>query len=399
MGRIRHPSIDEPSSLAQPAASLPRRARRGRDAGFALAVLAIGVLTVFALSRGGDTLQQTPVRTSGPAAFTTAARTPRPGAVQPAAVQIYPMPAPQVDLMQPTVDRHGQVWFGEMGTNRLGRLDPSTGHVDAWTPPGGQYGIMDVAVAPEGSVWFTEQSANFIGRFDPSSAQFRTFPLEVRNGHPAAPQNLVFDAQGQLWFTEVTLGAIGQLNPTTGAIHAWPIPPTTPGSPTYPYALALERDGTVWFSELAGGTLGKLDPASGHIQLYRAPSTDAEIFSLAAAPDGTLWFSELQYGRLGSLDPRTGAIRERGVPTVVSTTPNLYDVGVTPDGDVWAASMGQNAIARYVPATDTFTLFQLPDPQTQPYGLSIDSSGRVWFTADRDPINYVGMLDPSAPSH
>jgi virginiamycin B lyase len=395
MDRVRYPSIDEPFTPAASGNRPPLRERRGRDAGFALAVLAIGVLTVFVLTRGGAAVQPIPAAVGVP----TRTAASQSGGVIPAPLHMYAMPGPHLDLMQPALDRYGHVWFGEMGTNRLGRLDPRTGHVDDWTPPGGQYGIMDIAVAPDGSIWFTEQSANYVGRFNPQTEQFQTFPLAVRGGHTAAPQDLAFDTRGHLWFTEVTLGAIGQLDPVTGAIRTWPIPPVAPGRPTYPYALALEPDGTVWFSELAGGTLGQLDPANGNVRLFRTPSGDAQIFSLAVGPDSTLWFSELQYGKLGSLDPRTGAIHEYGIPTAVSPTPNLYDVGVAPDGTVWAASMGQNAIARYIPATGIFTLFELPDPQSQPYGLTVDSAGRIWFTADRDPINYVGMLDPSAASH
>jgi virginiamycin B lyase len=151
----------------------------------------------------------------------------------------------------------------------------------------------------------------------------------------------------------------------------------------------------VWFSELTDGTLGRLDPATGHIQLYQVPTRDAQLFSLTAAPDGSLWFSELQYGRIGRLDPASGAIQEFTVPATFSTTPNVYDLAVTHDGTVWVAAMGQNAIARFVPAIKTFTLYTLPDANSLPYGLVLDDAGRVWFTAERSPTNYVGLLDPS----
>jgi virginiamycin B lyase len=392
MGRVRYPSVDESVPTERDVSPDVRVSRRRADVAFAAVLLTLAALTVFVLARAGDALTAPHTTTARRQSPTATAPSQRQGGVVNAPVRIFPMPDANADLMQPAVDASGHVWFGQMGTNRLGRLDSQTGQVSSWAPPGGQYGIMDVAVAADGMIWFTEQSANYIGRFDPTTSAFKTYPLTVQNGHAAAPQDLRIDRDGRIWFTEVTLGAIGRLDPATGAIKEWPVPPAAAGSAVYPYGLALAGDGTVWFSELSGGTLGHLDPATGHVRLYHTPTTDAEIFSLAMAPDGRLWFSELQYGKLGVLDPRTETIRELPVPTPRGTTPNLYDVAVAPDGTVWAASMGQNAIVRYVPSTSVFTLFALPDAQSLPYGLTIDREGHVWFTADRAPTNYVATL-------
>src|SRR5579875_3765183 len=38
----------------------------------------------------------------------------------------YTMPHPQSDLMSPAIDAQGNIWFGEMGGNRLGMLNPKT---------------------------------------------------------------------------------------------------------------------------------------------------------------------------------------------------------------------------------------------------------------------------------
>ena len=70
--------------------------------------------------------------------------------------------------MLPAVDQQGNIWFGEMATNRIARLDPHTGTVTTWTPPGGEEGIMGIAIDALGNVWFAEQNANYIGRFDPA---------------------------------------------------------------------------------------------------------------------------------------------------------------------------------------------------------------------------------------
>ncbi len=375
----------------------PDHWRRPRgDATFALAILAIGVLTVFILSRGGTALN--PAASPRSSAVATPGKTtptqPSAAVVVPATVRAYLMPNENADLMLPAVDAQGNVWFGEMGTNKLGRLDPRTGAVTTWTPPGGQFGIMGIVAGPDGAIWFAEQAANYIGRFDPGTAQFRVFPLERSQGRPTAPQSVAFDTHGKLWFTGVTSGTIGRLDPNSGLTTTWRVPGGSASAPAYPFGLALTPDGGVWFAELAGGTLGRLDPTSGQFRLYHSPTRDAQVFSLAAAPDGRLWFSELQYGRLGVLDPRTGAVREIAIPGPVAPAQNIYQVAVAANGDVWVPSLGENALVRYTPSSGTFTIYTLSAERSQPYGLTLDAAGHVWFTADLDPKNFVGMLTP-----
>ncbi|HEV2238181.1 MAG TPA: hypothetical protein VGR57_16085 [Ktedonobacterales bacterium] len=353
-------------------------------------VLVLAVATVALLARAGDGLA-----TTAPAHLTASAGSPAasPGVTTiPARLRIYRMPNAGADLMQPAVGPDGRIWFGEMGTNQLAALDPATGAVVTWAPPHGQFGIMDVAVAPDGTVWFTEQASDYIGRFDPRRATFTTYPLAAARGHPAAPQDIAIDGNGTIWFTEVSSGMIGRLDPTTGKVKTYLVP-TDGSAAAYPFGVALDAHGAVWFSELTAGIVGRLDPATGAVRRYHAPTRDAQIFALALDPAGRVWFTELQYGRLGMLDPATGAVREIAVPAASGSARNLYGVVAARDGTIWAAAMGQNAIARYEPARNTFTMLALPDASSVPYGITQDAAGNVWFTADLDPINYVARIE------
>src|SRR5690348_16336757 len=69
-------------------------------------------------------------------------------------IRAFPMPKPQSGLMRPAVDSQGNIWFGEMTGNRLGRLNPHTGQVDEWTPPNADYGIMGIVVDAQDHIWF-----------------------------------------------------------------------------------------------------------------------------------------------------------------------------------------------------------------------------------------------------
>ena len=377
-----------------------------RDFWFLLGMVWLVVISAVALTAGGNALTaEHSTTTTGTRAATATATpaAPQPAAtaapsgnasVQPARERVYNLPPPVPGLMQPAVDAHGNVWFGEMSTNLLGRLDPRTGQVTTWQPPGGHNGIMQAVADAHGDIWFTEQVANYIGRFDPTTQRFRTYPLAQVNGHTSGPQDLAFDPSGVLWFTEVSVGRIGRLDPATGAVSAWDVPLPAAGTAAYPYSLAIGPDGTVWFGYLAGGAISRFDPPSQRFTLYHVHNAQAQLFAMALDASGRLWFTELEQDAIGVLDTRSGSVEEVAVPATLGGAGGLYDITVTRDGSVWFACSSANALVRYRPGGRDFAFFQLSTPASIPYGLAQDSAGRLWFTADDTSQNYVGMVQP-----
>jgi len=290
-----------------------------------------------------------------------------------------------VGLMQPAVDARGNVWVGEMNTNRLTRLNSQTGVVTSWTPPGAQYGIMTTAVDAQGNTWFAEQNANYIGRFDPRQQTFRLFPLGTWKGSPLGPQDLRFDSRGMLWFTAPEGGVIGRLDPRTGTMRVWPVPFS-------PSTLTITGSGLVWFG--ADGAIGTLDPASGQIILYDLPNPQVQVFSMATDSAGRLWFTEVLPGKLGMFDPTTGTLTELPVPALIGGPPALYELVIDHKEDVWFVDVGANTLVRYAPGEQTLTFFQLSLPGSAPFGLTLDPAGKLWFTAGGSPANYVGEMVP-----
>jgi virginiamycin B lyase len=257
---------------------------------------------------------------------------------------------------------------------------------------------MGVAVDAQGNVWYAEQVGNYIGRFNPQSQTFTTYPLPATNGKNATPQDIVFDAQGRLWFDETVAGRIGRLDPATGAIQTWPLPVGADATPAYPYGMALAVDGSVWYGSLGGGVVGRLDPATGQVTVHHLASAQTSVFSMASDAQGRIWFTELLDDTLGVINTTTGQIAELAVPATLGKPSSLYGVTVTPDGAVWFASAGANALVRYTPTTGAYTFFQLSAPNSVPYGLALDASNssggsvHLWFTADGQP-NYVGVMN------
>jgi streptogramin lyase len=360
--------------------------RLRRDALFALLVLQLAGGTVFALASGGAALQQ-----QGRAAGTT----PPPHThlvIGQARVIVDRVASGDAGLMQPAVDQRGNVWVGEMYANRFARFDSQSEAITTWLAPHGNDGIMDATVDAQGHPWFVEQDANYIARFDPAIHNFRIFPLGKVGGRPLGPQDLQFDQKGLLWFTASIGGRIGRLDPTTGRIQTWPVPAPAPGMAASPYSLAVTPGGQVWFGLLSGGAIGHFDPATGHVTLYHLADPQAQIFSMASDRHGRIWFTEMVPGKLGMFDPTTKKITEIPIPAFAGHPAALYGLVITPGGDIWFANSGANALVRYSPATATYTFYQLSTSYGGLYGVTLDASGRLWFTIDGNAANYIGEL-------
>jgi streptogramin lyase len=300
------------------------------------------------------------------------------------------MPTSDAGLMQPAVDAQGNIWVGEMETNKLARIDPTTGHVTEWTPPDGKYNIMQSVIDQQGNVWFTEQAANYIGRFDPTTQIFKIYPLDTAIGPRMAPQDLAFDTTGNLWFTLLG-GRIGRLNPATGAIQSWQVPVPQDAGRAYPFSLAI-TPGSVWFGYLSGGAVGKLDPATGKVTLLPLANHQAGIYAMTTDASGRIWFTEMQPAFLGSIDPKTGKVTELPVPHKAGDPSILYSLVATGDGSVWFASAGANAVVHYQASDNHFTFYTLPASQSIPFGMALGHNGAIWISGDGGADNYVARI-------
>ncbi len=305
--------------------------------------------------------------------------------VQTAQRHLYLFAPSNVGLMQPTVDAQGQVWVGEMHVNRLGLLNSRTGTVTSWQPPEGQYGIMTTTVDAQGETWFAEQNANYIGRFDPRRQTFRLFPLGTWQGSPLGPQDIHFDGQGLLWFTAAEAGVLGRLDPRTGVIRLWPVPSS-------PSTLTVTSTGQVWFG--ADGALGTLDPLTGQTTVYDLPNPQAQVFSMAIDTRGRLWFTEVLPGKLGMFDPTIDTLTELPVPALSGVPAALYALVIDHRSNVWFVDVGAHTLVRYSSGKQTLIFFQLSLPSSAPFGLTLDSAGKLWFTAGGSSANYVGEMVP-----
>jgi virginiamycin B lyase len=359
----------------------------------------LGVVIIFALSRaGGAQVEQTKVTQPGRSSTAVTGVPERAStisaSVRTAQVRMYSLSPSNAGVMLPAVDGQGNVWFGEMATNHLARLQPGSGAVTTWTPPNGESGIMGTAIDSRGNVWFTEQYANYIGRFDPIRRAFQTFSFGTRHDQRVGLQDLQFDATGKLWFTELMARRIGRLDPSKGTIQTWQVPTLSKDNPPYPFGLSLMHDGQVWFGTFTGGVVGHLDPIENRFTFHHLMNPHEQIYSMAADARDRIWFTELQFGKLGMIDTTTGEVSELNVPGTFGGPEDLHGIVTTPDGAIWFTSSGANALVRYSPSIANYTFFQLPLAGSDPFGLALDATGKLWFTAGGgQQADYIGEMN------
>jgi virginiamycin B lyase len=197
---------------------------------------------------------------------------------------------------------------------------------------------------------------------------------------PGGVNGVAVAADGSVWFTLRIDGAIGHLDPTDGSVDLTPLDPASE-----PAEITVGTDGSIWFTLQAGNAIGRSIPG-GDLVVYALPNDGSGPSGIAAGPDGSIWFTERFGNRLGRLSP-DGTLSEW-------STPNAGPAGITvaDDGTVWFAAQGTSKLMAFDPATEGFTVVDLP-AVSQPSGVALDGDGDVWVTLRS--LASVARLDTS----
>jgi virginiamycin B lyase len=213
----------------------------------------------------------------------------------------------------------GALYIAETGTNiggnAIGRLMPN-GELKQFFLPAGAGSPWGIVAGPDGKIWFTEVSSGKVGRLDPATGNIVEFQLPTANSQP---QGIVVGADGALWGTEAAGNRVFRIT-VQGRATEFPIP--TPNS--VPVAIAPGRYGYLWVSELSGGKLLRVS-RSGRMREFPLPA-GARPYGLVSAPDGNVWFADRGRNRIGLVTP-AGRVFEFPLPT-----PNAQPTAIAPLG-------------------------------------------------------------------
>jgi virginiamycin B lyase len=150
--------------------------------------------------------------------------------------------------------------------------------------------------APDGSVWIAFLGTNKLGRVDTTSGSVREYPLPDA---AARPRRLQVTPDGMVWYTDHARGYLGRLDPKTGQIKEWPAPNGAPG----PYGIAIGTEGRIWFNEEFAGTMVAFDPRTEKMEVVRIPTPGAVVRHMVTdVPRNRIWLALSGTGRIGKLE-------------------------------------------------------------------------------------------------
>jgi virginiamycin B lyase len=125
---------------------------------------------------------------------------------------------------------------------------------------------------------------------------------------------------------------------------------------------------------------------------FPIPTDSSAPDGIAAGPDGNIWFTENSANQVGQIAPDGTILAEIPVPTDASgpelMTPGPID---TDPNSIWFSENSANTIAR-IDLNGNITEFPLPQPDSQPDGITAGPDGNLWFT--EFGRSQIGMLTP-----
>ncbi len=248
------------------------------------------------------------------------------------------------------------VWYSEQFANYIGHYDPAHEHYQEFNlptvkipDPSNKNNTLTLPSAPNdlvmdahGNIWFTEMNTDAIGKLDVKTGLFTHYPLsQPRTVQKYSPYGITIDRQNNVWFTEASTNNLGRLDPATGKIQFFTLP--GPSSPLM--EVASDSHGTIWATTFNSATLLKFDPQHATFSTYRAPNADKGISGMygLSIVDDTIWVTIAASNTIARFDANTKRFFYYQIPTE-----NSSPLGVTSTADhtIWFTESVGNQIGK-----------------------------------------------------
>jgi streptogramin lyase len=298
---------------------------------------------------------------------------PRPrGRATRAIVTVFPVPRQPSVIHDLTVDRQGNVWYGDSGWGYLGKLEPATGTFHEYQAPQSWpdprpgmkriVGVQDVEVDTAGRVWAV---IGFLGKkmayFDPRTEQWTTFDV------PAPVWAFLPGFHGRQMNTIWTTSTVAQsdlpprltafrLNATLGRVDV--TAPVGDGS-GQPFCYQVERDpnDNMICAAFYNSNITVVDSKTGVSAVYPTPTPHAGPRRGRADDEGHFWFGEFLGDKAAVFDSATKSIREFAFSQKYMSA---YAAAPDHHGEGWASSTGSDRVLRVNPKTGETTEYLMP---------------------------------------
>lgn len=300
------------------------------------------------------------------------------------------------------------IFVVEDSADRLGRLNPQTGHVRWRQVVGtgkGVQGPHTINADRDGKIWVSLEESYTMGRLDPATDQWRIYEGfgEFAIAHDNCVDHERFvspDAAGRVWLTLIGNNHLASLHPETGAIEQFPMP-FKPGEAAFHaalYSCVITADRKhVWFTQL-NGIVGGFNIETGKLETtidfplgtipHRMAIDDRDVIYVALSGDGQV----LAYDTRARKELARFDLPDRNASPYAVTWDQRRRV-------VWITGTNTDVIYRLDPKTGAIA--QIPLPRARAFLRMIDidrASGDLWTTYAHLPTgrgpNYAVRIEP-----
>ena len=243
-------------------------------------------------------------------------------------------------------------------------------------------GPHDVAPAPDGTVWYSGQANGTLGRLDPSTGAITEFPL----GPGSAPHGVIVGPDGFPWLTDSGLNALVRVDPTNGEVSVFELPAANVNLNT----AVFDSDGVLWFTGQAGW-YGRLNPASGELEVFAAPRGRGP-YGITVTPDNQVFYASLAGNHIALIDATEGNATLLEPPTPQQGARRVWSDSAA---IVWVSEWEAGQVAAYDTAGGSWREWPLPGENPSAYAVYVDETDRVWLT-DFSGNGAIVRFDPAS---
>jgi len=286
-------------------------------------------------------------------------------------IREYEVPAPNAIREAATTTDPQVLWAADVSSNRLVRVDATTGALrDFQIPVDRPMGPHTLVRAQDGAMWATAFFNGYVARLDPTHEQWKVWQLDIGDGNVAGVHDLSFgashhlmtDRRGRIWYSDIVHNGVGWLDPKTGKAGIYKVPPVpgrVGGEATY--GLVMQSDRThIWYAQLGVGTFGSFNVDTLKFEtVVQMPEKNSGPRRITISDQDVLYVPLYGAGQLVEYDTR--AKKMIGVYDLPDRASAPY--AVTWDQKrkvVWIPTSNANVLYRFDPRDKSFAVLPLP---------------------------------------
>lgn len=225
----------------------------------------------------------------------------------------------------------------------------------------------DVAPAADGTVWYSGQGNGTLGRLDPSTGGV----TEISLGPGSAPHGVIVGPDGSPWLTDSGLNALVRVDPDTSEVTFFELP----GANVNLNTAVFDRNGILWFTGQSG-VYGSLDPTTGEIVIFEAPRGRGP-YGITVTPDNEVFYASLAGNHIAQINTLEGTSTVLEPPTAQQGARRVWSDS---NGTIWVSQWEAGQVGAYEPAAGTWQEWALPGESPSAYAVYVDETDRVWLT-------------------